>query len=518
MKLRNIFYAASLVIFCSCGDFLEPKSQSEYVPKDANALQEMLIGEAYPTQTSTGVLSFLEIFSDDIQEQQLEGYTFSDNHINSMEGLGAIFCWQPDMFTVARQRGYGYSNVWAGLYKLLLGANAAIDYIDDVSGTEEEKNYVVAQALGLRAFYYYLLVNYFGAPYNYNPQALGVPLKLDSGMREAENILMTRNTVGEIYDQIVKDLNEAERLFLTLPEKQQYQPDYMVSLPMIELLKSRIYLYMNNWAKAKKYAEKVIKDWNFTLIDLNGISLPDPKQTNAYREFTNYQSPEVIWLYGNITDLVAAHTSPYLTGTGSNNQRRAFKASDRLLESFHADDLRKDLYIVRELKQDTKNPDNNEYYDTYLAFGKFMVTTSSPSSAGDYFALSFRVSEAYLNYAEASAMNNAEADAIKAMNSLLENRYTNPESYADLSTLTGDALIERIREERRKELCFEGQRWFDLRRYGMPSFTRKWGELTYKLEEKDRSYTMPIPNEVLDKNMRLEQNPLAPKRSGSLSK
>ena len=92
MKLRNIFYAASLVIFCSCGDFLEPKSQSEYVPKDANALQEMLIGEAYPTQTSTGVLSFLEIFSDDIQEQQLEGYTFSDNHINSMEGLGAIFC------------------------------------------------------------------------------------------------------------------------------------------------------------------------------------------------------------------------------------------------------------------------------------------------------------------------------------------------------------------------------------------------------------------------------------------
>ena len=75
-----------------------------------------------------------------------------------------------------------------------------------------------------------------------------------------------------------------------------------------------------------------------------------------------------------------------------------------------------------------------------------------------------------------------------------------------------------LTEERRKELCFEGQRWFDLRRYGMPSFTRKWGELTYKLEEKDRSYTMPIPNEVLDKNMRLEQNPLAPKRSGSLSK
>ena len=32
----------------SCSNFLEPQSQSEYIPKDANALQEMLIGSAYP--------------------------------------------------------------------------------------------------------------------------------------------------------------------------------------------------------------------------------------------------------------------------------------------------------------------------------------------------------------------------------------------------------------------------------------------------------------------------------------
>lgn len=37
-----------LLSLSSCSDFLEPKSQSEYVPKDANALQEMLIGSAYP--------------------------------------------------------------------------------------------------------------------------------------------------------------------------------------------------------------------------------------------------------------------------------------------------------------------------------------------------------------------------------------------------------------------------------------------------------------------------------------
>lgn len=63
-----------------------------------------------------------------------------------------------------------------------------------------------------------------------------------------------------------------------------------------------------------------------------------------------------------------------------------------------------------------------------------------------------------------------------------------------------------------KELCFEGQRWFDLRRYGMPQIVHRWGEQVYTLKQNDPSYTMPIPDAVLIKNKKLEQNPLAPKR------
>ena len=64
------------------------------------------------------------------------------------------------------------------------------------------------------------------------------------------------------------------------------------------------------------------------------------------------------------------------------------------------------------------------------------------------------------------------------------------------------------------ELCYEGFRWFDLRRYGMPSFSRDWvvnGEkvATYVIAEKDPSYTLPIPEQVLEKNKNLEQNTLA---------
>ena len=52
MKLKNILYALSLVTLSACGDFLEPKSQSEYVPKNSNSLQEMLVGAAYPQHTT----------------------------------------------------------------------------------------------------------------------------------------------------------------------------------------------------------------------------------------------------------------------------------------------------------------------------------------------------------------------------------------------------------------------------------------------------------------------------------
>lgn len=80
--------------------------------------------------------------------------------------------------------------------------------------------------------------------------------------------------------------------------------------------------------------------------------------------------------------------------------------------------------------------------------------------------------------------------------------------------LTGQDLVDYIRQERRLELCYEGFRWFDLRRYGMPSFSRDWvvnGEkvATYVIAEKDPSYTLPIPEQVLEKNKNLEQNTLA---------
>lgn len=511
MKLRNTIYALLLVALSSCGNFLEPKSQSEYVPKDANALQELLIGEAYPRQVQQlrSIIGYLEILNDDIQRQELDGYGFPINEQSAAIAREALFSWQPNMFETMRQQGYNISNVWQGCYTHILGANAAIDYLSEVDGTESEKNYVRGQALALRAFNYYLLVNYYGAPYNYDRTALGVPLKLNSNMESEDDFLMRRNTVEEVYNQIVNDLNEAERMYETLPSNLQYQPNYLISLPMIQLLKSRVFLYMENWAEAKKYAGKVINEWNFNLIDLNTIPSPDPTVRESYYEFTNYQSPETIWLYGAILDFTGYYNANLQLGESTDTSRKAYIASESLISSFETGDLRKDLYIVKELNSNS-NASLNQFYDTYLPFGKYKTVNSTPD-AGVSFALSFRLSEAYLNFAEAAAFDNAESEAISKLNTLLERRYTTG-TFTPVPALTGEALVNKIREERRKELCFEGQRWFDLRRYGMTAITHNWDGRIYTLTKNDLSYTLPLAREIIDRNNQLEQNPLAPQR------
>ena len=161
--MKRIIYILTgivLLSLSSCSDFLEPKSQSEYVPKDANALQEMLIGSAYPKQDKSNfLLPFLSFLDDDIQFHKTD-YEFSINSLKNIEAKQAVYTWQPDMFFIMERNGYPLQNIWEGYYNYILGANAALDYIGDVNGTEAEKNYVIAQSLGLRAFYYFMLVNH----------------------------------------------------------------------------------------------------------------------------------------------------------------------------------------------------------------------------------------------------------------------------------------------------------------------------------------------------------------------
>ena len=76
-----------------------------------------------------------------------------------------------------------------------------------------------------------------------------------------------------------------------------------------------------------------------------------------------------------------------------------------------------------------------------------------------------------------------------------------------------DRTFNDIFKERRLELAFEGQRWFDLVRFGkveevMNSLnSRDSGRLPLRRAFTETSYLFPIPSTAIDLNTNLVQNP-----------
>ena len=514
-KIFNIFATSvALLSATSCGDFLEPNSTSEFVPEDAVSLNELLLGEAYQRNDMTGFSIFLGLLDDDIEAAP---YQMPTDGFEANKYLAA-YTWQPDMFEMMEEAAAGHTNMYQSYYEVILGANAVIDYLPHVTDTEENINKVKAQAYALRGFYYFNLVNIFGKPYNCDSTALGVPLKLQSGIEPSDDYLK-RKTVAEVYAQILSDLHTAEATYLELPESEQWSDNYRTSLPMVQLMLSRTYLYMERWEEAARYARMVMDDKRFKLLDLNDVPLEGLNDNGEYvRTYLNmptYKCSETIWPYGNVTDMFK-WTYDYANTTSSISGQKMhayFQASQSLLDSYLDWDLRLTHYIVQA-------PDGNDGMMN-MAFGKVNIGTTYylPLTATGTFGRCLRLSEAYLNYAEAMAMLGGSGDdeAVAALNTLLENRF-DPEDFEEVEFGSNAELVQFIRDERRRELCYEVHRWFDLRRWGMPAITHTWHDTesqssSYTLQEGDLLYTIPIPDEALQSNSSLEQNELPGKRT-----
>ena len=530
-KLKNKIIALCLcsIALCSCEDFLDPSSTSEFVPKDANSLNELLLGEAYPRNDIDGMNIFLNLLDDDITAMP---YQTPQDGFDANRFLAA-YTWQPDMFKMMEEAGYSNTNMYEQYYELILGANAVIDYIDQVNDEKQNINYVLAQAYALRGFLYFKLVNIFGQPINSQPDALGVPLKLNSGVENTENAL-ARRTVKEVYTQIINDLKEAERLYETLPADKQFAKDYRTSLPMVQLLLSRVHLYQENWSDAASYAHKVMTNSNFKLLDLNVVETLTEEGYPFYKTYHAYsESSEVIWLYGSVSDMGSWVMSYAGTSNPKDNNRvmhAYFKASDDLMETYEDTDLRKERYIIKKAVCDERGID----IWTPMAIGKLSVNIPQdngvslnnfykPISGSGVFGRSLRLSEAYLNYAEAKAMMyqmgtdaNGATEAQDALDELRVKRYA-ANDFKSLDITDAEELIQFVRNERRRELCFEDHRWYDLRRWGMKEIKHVWyndanTKSTFTLTQGDKGYTIPIPDEAMDLNAALKQNELPAKR------
>lgn len=495
MRIKyNIMVILGAILMSSCSSFLEESSQDEVRPETATDLQQLLLGEGY--QLSAATMSYIDLLTDDVQNS----YTEASSQQNFVQNGKDVFAWKPEMFESMKNCNVKGYNSWQLYYQYIKGCNVVLDYVDKFSGSDAERGNVKGQALALRAYYYFMLCNLYAKPYNLpgidRSKELGVPLMLKSAVTDE---YPKRNTLAECYQQIEKDLLEAE------PLMDKYGNDNIkdkVTSQFVHHLLCRLYLYEERWDESIAQADIVLKKQPGLLKSLDGINNKD-KYGNYEIHVYSYDSPEMIWRYAS------GYCSDSFQGTINLGQTPAYSISADLSS----------LYDYDATKTGNRGDLRALYYYTYRAvswtqrekYWGCLTYTKGQAARG------FRTAEDYLNRAEcyihkfiASGDDSYRQKALDDLNTLRESRWEG--TYTSVSITSADELLKFYRDERRRELAFDDHRWFDLRRYGEHSLSHtltltKGQPETYILEEQDKRFTLQIPQDAIDRNPSLVQNP-----------
>lgn len=470
-----------------CSDFLEEHSQDLAKVESWSDLDEVLIGNAY---MRTGDLSmqggerncdfdFLHFMTDEITMVDDRGGDDMDYGRN----LFPYITWQADCGIDYQQRFNGNDDkYWNTLYDRINICNMVIALIDEQPEVNindgVQKKRVKGEAYFLRGYFYFILANLYSEPYDpaTAESKMGVAVK---NTEYVEDVEFERGNLSDTYKSILSDLEVASENLEGVPSKSIYRGD----INAVNLLLSRVYLYMQNWDKAIEYAQKVIADHG-ALLDLATVA-PGSNSVSA-------TSPETIF-----------STCDYVVSMVFADQRRyvaPFVVSEDIRDMYTNADLRKTRYIG-----------TTESRPAAGAFLKYNGQVSHQGTICDYGStFSMRSPEAYLILAEASAYKGDDATAQKALETFLATRMTGSVKVDK----TGNDLIDFIRDERVREFLIEGHRWFDLRRYTVCG-VRPWSKAIehayyyfdgyenldhteyFRLEENDPAYTMAVPRNII---------------------
>lgn len=495
-----------LALPCCSKHFLDEKSQDEVRPSTVTDLQELLMGEVYPAgSTETSFMGYIDMMTDDMTSN----FNPDKAALNLYKDYTGPFTWQPDMFESMLAAGTPNDiDTYAHYYRRIMGCNVVLDNIDKMRGETADKENVRGQALAMRGYFYFMLVNLFGQPYN----AKGVDIDNSPGVELILSSIVTdaypaRVSVAKIYQQVEQDLLKA------MPLMEQYGQNntkFKASALFVYTLLSRMYLYQEKWTDAQKYATLALQI-NPKLLNLATIAYPGAFASPATGVYS-INSPEAIWLgyadqyeyfylnqlrpYGPIPFCVSPDLVSKYDFTRTNTSNRG--------------DLRMRHFFMWDY----------EDYDwtIYKPIVGQKVSADVISNRGPIKGM--RVAELYLNRAEGNIRQylkdgdeTKRTAALNDLNFLRSNRYdTRNIPYVNVD-YTGQALLDFCKDERRRELCFEDHRWFDLRRYGMPeikhTFQSADGQtaVEYVLHQADKRYVLPIPLSALTKNPSLQPNP-----------
>ncbi len=437
-----------------CDDFLDQYSQDLVIAKSVQDLNELLIGDVYLRSytvdkgMSQRPYAFVNMLDDDINTTgtSQKGNIADIAWTNVLAPMFGYFAWQQDVrYNFGATTQNEDNATWNTLYTRITHANNIIDIIDEMPRhTDEEKalyHRVKGEAHFVRGQFYLALANLYGKAYDPDSAAtdLCVPLKLTPHVEhdKTKETQFERASVEAVFNQIAQDLMVAEEQLSLSPQPKRFRL-HRASAEAASLLLSRVYLNMQQWEKAEISARKVMNSPNFSLATIAELQSGQPFLTKASA------ANEVIFSQ-SANHIAAKDDRTSLSGAWGD-----YCVTRDLYDSYDDNDARKTAFFAVNALSDSIRLTNK--YERGLELNHI----------SDAFTL--RMAEAYLNYAEACVMQkNKDAEANAALTELRLQRIASYET----TSYSGEELAAEIRKERRRELCFEGHRWFDLRRYAV---------------------------------------------------
>jgi hypothetical protein len=401
---------------------------------------------------------------------------------------------------------------WQAQYASINRANVAIEKIPGIEIDESLKNRLLGEAHFLRALYYFNLVRMYG----------DVPLLLtDQTVQPIDELKVTRTPKEQVYQQIITDLNTSSDYFTNAAAGEAGR----ATKGAAQALLSKVYLTRRDWQLAITTAEGVINGpYGYDLFEnFSHVFLPAFENGKEHIFSVQFLANSGM-AHSNMRRAIPSGIPGLVGGYGEQVSfyTEGNDAFYNVYKLYTPKDKRRDVTFKRTYKSPTNgklygtplnNPnlpnDSVPYFHKYWDPGAINNTTESGVNAHV-----IRFAEVLLIHAEAE--NELNGPTAKAYASL--NRVRKRAGLDDLAEgLSKDAFREAVYLDRRLELVYEYQRWFDLLRQTGSEETgvgpEGRGILVKTLQKAGKNnvsaknYLYPIPQAEIIRNRNLEQNP-----------
>ena len=416
---------------------------------------------------------------------------------------------------------------WGLAYNTINSTSQVLLSIDPETDDDLLK-YYRAQALGNRAYVYWLLAQQYQFNYVGHQNDPCVPIITDENVDEVAINGAPRATVQEVYDQILSDLNTALSLVEGNPQATRSDKRY-IDKNVLLALRARTYLCMQEYSKAAADAQAVINSGVFTPLSASQALLPG---------FSELSSSN--WIWGVNMDTEDVHGLYTFAGMmGSYTYGYAYVGMWKLIDSalwekIPTQDVRKLWWIAPGTRES-----NAQYY---TAADGDAVAYLDEVGAPDYAVVKFapynnelqqsnnesdvpiiRIEEMYLILAEAQGLGGNLAQGKTTLENFVNNYRWNGSPAYTSSASSADEFLDEVWFQRRVELWGEGINYFDVLRLNKPidrqsNGTSNWLDPANKMQS--YAYYIPagspvliyqIPTTVIDNNPQItaaDQNPV----------